>query len=434
MRNRVSLLSRIAVLSLLLTSCTGGEYNARESLISADNAAGQPSQGGTGSATSESPFGGAANPTSSTSVTAAGTTNHGEAAGGAVAAGSGGCATPVRYRTPLVTDLYTADPSARIFDGRIYIYPSHDVDPTTLVEAGTNSASLGDSILSTTTTESVEGAQYAMTDYHVYSLDNMVCSPVTDHGKVLQVQDVPWASRQMWAPDAIKKDDTYYLYFPARDKSDLFRIGVATSKTPTGPFIPQAEPIAGSFSIDPAVLADDDGQAYLYFGGLMGGQLEHWQSGSYDPNVAEPAGQAAALGPRVAKLRSDMLGFDGSVSEIRILDEVGAPLVAADVSRNFFEGVWVHKYQGTYYLSYSTGTTHYLAWASSNNPLGPFTYRGKLLEPVSGWTTHHSILEWNGKWYLFYHDSSLSGRDNERNMKVMEFARTADGGLPTLLP
>lgn len=422
----------VGILLLLAdASCTGGEYSARDALRGLGSSAGQSSVSDAGGANGDiagkgntaGQLGGAGNLGSDTLITA-GVPQLGTQ-GSSVGGSAGGCANPVRERIPLVNDLYTADPSARVFDGRIYIYPSHDV-------GSSNTAS--SEIDSPVVAGSVDGDQYRMTDYHVYSMDDMLCSAVTDHGQVLRVEDVPWASRQMWAPDAIRKNDTYYLYFPARDRSDLFRIGVATSKTPSGPFIPQAEPLEGSFSIDPAAFVDDDGQAYLYFGGLLGGQLEHWQTGNYDPNAVEPGGQALALGPRVAKLRYDMLGFEGGTAEIRILDERGAPLIAADTNRTFFEGVWVHKFQATYYLSYSTGMTHYLAWATSNSPFGPFTYRGKLLEPVSGWTTHHSILEWRGKWYLFYHDSALSGQDNQRNMKVMEFARTDDGGLPTLVP
>lgn len=94
----------------------------------------------------------------------------------------------------------------------------------------------------------------------------------------------------------------------------------------------------------------------------------------------------------------------------------------------------MHKYNGTYYLSYSTGDTHYLVYATATSPAGPFTYRGRLLNPVKGWTTHHSIVEFGGKWYLFYHDDSLSGADNQRCVKVMELTHAADGSLPTLDP
>ena len=316
-------------------------------------------------------------------------------------------------KKPLVTNLYTADPSAHVFEGKLYIYPSHDLDHDS--------------------PPSQNGDQYDMEDYHVFSMDNMHSFPI-DHGQVLHVSQVPWATKQMWAPDAAFKNGTYYFYFPARDKEDLFRIGVATSPSPAGPFVPQANFIPGSFSIDPCVFSDEDGQAYIYFGGLWGGQLEKWQTGKFDPNGVEPADGKPALGPQVAKLAADMLSFDGPVQEVSIVDETGQPLLADDHARRFFEASWVHKYNGTYYLSYSTGDTHYIAYATGKSPTGPFVFRGYVLKPVKGWTTHHSIVEFQGKWYLFYHDSRLSGIDHKRSMKVAELTYNADGSIKTIDP
>ena len=218
------------------------------------------------------------------------------------------------------------------------------------------------------------------------------------------MNDVPWVSTQMWAPDAAYKNGTYYFYFPAKDKDGIFRIGVATSKSPAGPFTPEPNYIPGSFSIDPAVFIDDDGKAYMYFGGLWGGQLEKWQTGTFNPEAGPQKPDEVALGPIVATMSDDMLTFADTPQEIKILDENGTPLLAGDEDRRFFEAAWVHKYNGTYYFSYSTGSTHYICYATSDNPKGPFVYRGRILEPVIGWTTHHSIVEFKGKWYLFYHD------------------------------
>jgi hypothetical protein len=81
----------------------------------------------------------------------------------------------------------------------------------------------------------------------------------------------------------------------------------------------------------------------------------------------------------------------------------------------------MHKYNGKYYFSYSTGDTHFICYAIGDNPYGPFTYQGRILNPVIGWTSHHSICEVEGKWYLFYHDSSLSkGVTHLRSIKVTE--------------
>ncbi|WP_172251028.1 glycoside hydrolase family 43 protein [Saccharibacillus deserti] len=318
------------------------------------------------------------------------------------------------FHQPLVTHLYTADPSAHVFEGRIYIYPSHDLDHD---EPSNDS-----------------GDQYKMEDYHVFSMSNTV-SPVVDHGEVLHVRDVPWASRQMWAPDAAYRNGRYYLFFPARDHEGVFRIGVATSDSPAGPFRAEPHYIPGSFSIDPAVFIDDDNRAYLYFGGLWGGQLEKWRSGTFEPErVDGPAAGQPALGPRAARLSEDLLNFESPPREISIVDEGGAAITADDEERRYFEGPWMHKHRGLYYLSYSTGTTHKLVYATSEHPEGPFTYRGVILNPVIGWTTHHSIVEFEDKWYLFYHDSSLSkGVNHKRCIKFAELHYNEDGSIRTVL-
>lgn len=249
------------------------------------------------------------------------------------------------------------------------------------------------------------------------------------------MKDVPWVKKQMWAPDAIYKNGTYYLFFPARDHDDIFRLGVATSKSPAGPFKAEPNYISGSFSIDPAVFIDDDGKAYIYFGGLWGGQLEKWQTGSFLPDAKGPADNEPALGPMVAELSDDLLSFKEKPHNIVILDENGTLLTAGDTNRRYFEGPWMHKYNGYYYLSYSTGDTHYLVYAISKDPQGPFTYQGRILEPVIGWTTHHSIIEFQGKWYLFYHDASMSGGVNhKRCVKYTELHYREDGTIVPMTP
>lgn len=313
---------------------------------------------------------------------------------------------------PLVSHIYTADPSAHVFNGRLYIYPSHDRE--TDIEDNDN------------------GDQYDMVDYHVLSMDS-IGGEVKDHGVALKLEDIPWVSKQLWAPDAATKDGKFYLYFPARDKEGVFRIGVAVADTPEGPFKPDPEPIAGSYSIDPACFVDDDGQAYLYFGGIWGGQLQCWQTGKYDAKAylpQEPSGDRPSLMPRVAKLKDDMRSFDGEVKDLVLNSSDGSPIVADDHDRRFFEAAWMHKYNGKYYFSYSTGDTHYLVYAIGDNPWGPFTYAGRILEPVLGWTTHHSIAEFKGRWYLFHHDTTLSGGKNHlRCVKVREIFYDKDGKI-----
>ena len=321
---------------------------------------------------------------------------------------------------PLVTHIYTADPSAHYFNGNIYIYPSHDID------AGEAFDDLG--------------SHFAMEDYHVISMDN-IDSKAVDNGVALHVDDVPWAKQQMWAPDANEKDGKFYLFFPAKDYEGIFRIGVAISDSPTGPFKAEPKAIEGSFSIDPAVFKDDDGAYYMYFGGLWGGQLQRWRTGVFNADQPEsptaflPADDEPALLPLVAKMSEDLLAFGETPKALEILDENGDLLLSGDNDRRFFEAAWLHKHKGKYYFSYSTGDTHFICYAMGDSPYGPFIYTGRILNPVVGWTSHHSVCEIEGKTYLFYHDSSLSkGVTHLRSVKVAELKYRQDGTIITLNP
>lgn len=313
---------------------------------------------------------------------------------------------------PLVSDIYTADPSAHVFNGKIYIYPSHDIE--------------------TGITTDGEGDKFDMKDYRVLSYDPAT-GATTDHGEALNVKDVPWASRQLWAPDAAEKDGKFFLYFPAKNKDGIFQMGVATSDSPTGPFKAEPEPIKGSFSIDPAVFKDDDGAYYMYFGGIWGGQLQRSATGSYIAEDKYPASNEPAYSPKIARMSDDLLQFAEAPKNVQIIDGGGVPLLGTDTNRRFFEAAWVHKFNGKYYLSYSTGDTHYIAYAIGDTPYGPFTHKGIVLTPVLGWTNHHSIVEHQGKWYLFYHDSQLSGgQAHLRNVKVTELTHLDDGSIQTV--
>ncbi len=317
-------------------------------------------------------------------------------------------------KKPLITHIFTADPSAHVFNDKIYIYPSHDIPHN------------GE--------DNDNGDEYLMEDYHVFSMDSPD-SEVVDHGEVLHQDNVPWVSKQMWAPDAVYTNGKYYLVFPARDKDGIFHLGIATSDDPAGPFKPEDNYIEGSFSIDPCSFKDDDGKVYVYFGGLWGGQLEKYRKGSFDETVGEPEKDEPAVCPKCALMSDDMLSFAKDPVDIQIVDKDGKPLLAGDEERRYFEGPWMHKYNGKYYLSYSTGTTHYIVYATSDSPYGPFTYQGRILEPVLGWTTHHSIIEFKGKWYLFYHDCELSnGINHRRNVKFCELEYNEDGTIKTITP
>ena len=306
---------------------------------------------------------------------------------------------------------YMADPSAHVFEGKIYIYPSHDW------ESGI--------------AENDNGDHFNMKDYHVFSLDE-VDGPITDHGVVLAAENIPWSGRQLWDSDVAFKNGKYYLYFSLKDQNDIFRLGVAISDKPYGPFIPQENPIKGSYSIDPCVF-EDNGEYYIYFGGIWGGQLQRYRNNKALESAAFPADNNPAICGKVARLRNDMLEFAEEPRDVVILDENRLPITQGDTDRRFFEASWMHKYNGKYYFSYSTGDTHLLCYAIGDNPYGPFTYKGVILTPVIGWTTHHSIVEYKGKWYLFHHDSVPSGGKTWlRSMKVVELEYNPDGTIKTI--
>ncbi len=313
----------------------------------------------------------------------------------------------------LVPGDYMADPAVHVFGDRLYIYPSHDRD---------SGASENDN-----------GDHFEMKDYHVFSTDDPMEGEVVDHGKVLDTADSPWAGRQLWDCDVAEKDGKYYMYFPLKDKNDVFHIGVAVADRPEGPFVPQPDPIRGSYSIDPAVFRDGD-DYLMYFGGLWGGQLQRYRDNKAleEPHL-EPD-DAPAIPSRVVRLTADMMQLAEEPRPVIILDPAtGEPLKAGDNERRFFEASWMHKYKGVYYLSYSTGDTHRLCYATADNPYGPFTYRGCIMTPVVGWTTHHAIVEYRGRWYLFFHDCVPSGGKTWlRSLKVTELEYTPDGDIVTI--
>ena len=332
---------------------------------------------------------------------------------------------------------YMADPSVNVFNGRLYVYPSHNWDSGECFDD--------------------DGGHFQMRDYHVLSMDDVMDGEVTDHGVILDVEQVPWAEKQMWDNDVVEKNGKYYLIFSAKDYSGMFRLGVAVSDTPEGPFRPEKHPIRGSFSIDPCVFKDDDGEIYCYFGGIWGGQLQ-WRAplaAPYAPiaqpdsapapadaadlghapdkktELFAPAG-APALSSYVVRMTDDVLQFNEAPRPVLIVDENGEPLKADDPHR-FFEASWMHKQNGKYYFSYSTGDSHYLCYAVGDNPYGPFTYQGVILEPVVGWTTHHSIVEYKGQWYLFHHDCVPSNDITWlRSLKVMPIEFDENGKIKTM--
>ncbi len=251
---------------------------------------------------------------------------------------------------PVITNIYTADPSARVFADTLYVYPSHD---------------------------RTDATSFSMEDYHVFSTVDMV--NFVDHGVAFNpLTETVWATEAAWAPDCIERNGKYYLYYP----TDKKYIGVAVSDRPTGPFHdPLGHPLLSIDSpgvicdrdfIDPCVFIDDDGQAYLF------------------------VGQNTVC---CIKLNEDMISYDG---EVHIIEGV----------HEFFEAVWVHKYNGKYYMSYSNGPFFghepEIAYCMADNPLGPYEFKGVVLDPVNSGTNHHSIVRYGDDWFLFYHTADLS--------------------------
>ncbi|MBQ7472364.1 MAG: family 43 glycosylhydrolase, partial [Prevotella sp.] len=179
-------------------------------------------------------------------------------------------------QNPVIRDLFSADPTARVFKGKVYLYPSHDI----LVP------------------ESQRQDWFCMEDYHVFSSENL--TDWTDHGMVITQNKVPWVqpdSYSMWAPDCVEKNGKYYFYFPSAPKGGRgFAIGVATADNPEGPFTCEPEPIKGVSGIDPCVLVDDNGEAYIYWSGM---------------------------GIRGAKLKNNMKETDGEMQEMTMPQRPG---------------------------------------------------------------------------------------------------------------
>lgn len=321
---------------------------------------------------------------------------------------------------------YSADPSVHYFNDRFYIYGSHDRD------AATDPA-----------------MAFKMNDYYVYSMFDMNSRleqwPYALNGSPsLTYTDVAWVKQslpQFWAPDAAKVGNNTYLYFPARDNSDAFRIGAAvnTENNPAGRFSAYSNPIAGTFSIDPSVFQDGS-NAYMVFGGVWGGQLEQWQyidasSGTpvqraraaRDPNAAQIKDGDWALGPVIARMNSNMTSLAETPRPI-VIKKDGAYMKfsGADTSRSYFEAPWIVKVGSTYYLCYSTGPSRYFSVASSSSIYGPYNYVKDILVPsdtLGTWTTHGSVINTANGWYVFYHDATISPSGTATDKRSIKYKK-----------
>ena len=277
-------------------------------------------------------------------------------------------------QNPIIRDQFTADPTARVFNNKVYLYPSHDIVPP----AGQRQD------------------WFCMEDYHVFSSENL--TDWTDHGVIVTQNKVPWVkpnSYSMWAPDCVYKDGKYYFYFPSNPASGMgFGIGVAVADSPEGPFIPEPEPIKGINGIDPCVLLASDGNAYIFWG----------------------AGRCAKLKPNMKELADDTPTEKVKWGD-REFEMKGVNCLKGLPSRQA-EGPFAFEYNGNYYLTYPyvRNNTEVLGYAMSKNPMGPYEYKGLIMpEHENGcWTNHHSIINYKGQWYLFYHQNAFSPKDDKR--------------------
>lgn len=285
-------------------------------------------------------------------------------------------------QNPIVRDQFTADPTARVFEGKMYVYPSHDI-PSPIERLK---------------------EWFCMADYHVFSSENLV--DWKDHGVIVSQDKVPWVASEsytMWAPDCVYKDGKYYFYFPAAPASlegKGFTVGVAIGDKPYGPFIPQAEPIAGIQGIDPCVLIDKDGQAYIYWSGR---------------------------GMSMAKLKDNMVEL------------ASEPVQIGGLPEGFKEGPFVFERNGKYYYTFPwvKEKTETLAYAMGDSPMGPFEFKGLIMDawPSECWTNHHSIVEYKDQWYLFYHHNDFSPEfDKNRSARVDSLFFNPDGTIQKVIP
>lgn len=295
-------------------------------------------------------------------------------------------AKPAVSQNPFIRNQFTADPAARVFGDRVYVYPSHDI----LAQPGKGRV-----------------GWFCMEDYHVFSSANL--TDWTDHGMIVSQTKVPWANPtgySMWAPDCIERNGKYYFYFPTLPKDTVlygrsFGIGVAVADNPAGPFVPEPEPIKGVKGIDPNVFIDKDGQAYLY-----------WSQGNI----------------YVAKLKENMTELASEVITIPNLPTKGLK-----------EGPFVFERNGIYYLTYPhvENKTERLEYAIGDNPMGPFKVTGVIMDesPTGCWTNHHSIIQYKKQWYLFYHHNDYSPKfDKARSVRLDSLSFNADGTIQKVIP
>jgi hypothetical protein len=293
-------------------------------------------------------------------------------------------------QNPVIRDQFTADPTARVFNDKVYLYPSHDIMPP----------------------QGQRQDWFCMEDYHVFSSENL--TDWTDHGMIVTQNKVPWVrpnSYSMWAPDCVYRNGKYYFYFPSAPAAGGgFAVGVAIADKPEGPFIPEPEPIKGVNGIDPCVLQASDGNAYIFWGNGRCAKLK--------PNMKELADDNPKETVKFREREFEMTGVN----------------CLKDLPNRQAEGPFAFEANGWYYLTYPyvRENTEVLGYAMSKNPMGPYEYKGLIMaeHPTGCWTNHHSIINYKGQWYLFYHSNFFSPSDDKRRSVCIEkLSFNADGTI-----
>lgn len=310
----------------------------------------------------------------------------------------------VQAANPIVPGWY-ADPEIRIFAGRYWIYPTYSDDPATPAAPSRFTARQ----LEDRKRHMVRPSYAMQTFLDAFSSPDLV--HWTRHPRVLDVENIAWASYAIWAPSAIAANGKYYIVFSANDiQSDreVGGIGLAVADTPAGPFKDAlGRPLIGAFHngaqpIDPFVFRDDNGQVYLYYGG--------WRH----CNVVRLS----------ADLRTVENHPDGTTFK-----EITPP--------GYVEGSFVIKRRGVYYLMWSegswTGPDYRVAYATGASPTGPFTKRGTILAQdmkVARGAGHHSVVNVPGTddWYIVYHRRPLGDEKGEHRQIAIEPLHFAGDG------
>ena len=302
-------------------------------------------------------------------------------------------ASTTKAQNPFVQTWCTSDPAPMVHNGTMYVYTGHDED----------------------------GADFFwMQEWRVYSTQDMV--NWQDHGSPLALESFSWADDRAWASQTIERDGKFYWYICAHSKlSNGMAIGVAVSDSPTGPFRDAlGKPLFenGSWDhIDPTVMIDDDGQAWLMWG---------------NPQVY------------YLKLNRDMISYSGELGMLPMTEAAfGGPMMkdrekGKTYKDSYVEGPWLTKRNGVYQLLYAAGgVPEHISYSTAPSPLGPWKYAGEImpLSNTNSFTNHCGVADYKGHSYFFYHTGKLpQGGGFGRSVAVEEFKYNADGSFPTILP